>query len=73
MIAGAMIVGVGGAILSAGVALAARASLGVAVLCYMAGGSVAMLAALALGARRRKAKAKAPEGRAPIRDGPPLN
>lgn len=52
MIVGAMIVGVGGAILSAGGALATGASLSSAAVCYMAGGSASMLAALALGSRR---------------------
>lgn len=52
MIVGAMIVGLGGAVLSAGGALVAGASLPAAAGCYMAGGSVTMLAALAFGSRR---------------------
>lgn len=44
-----MIAGIGGAVLAAAGALAAGAPLSLAVVCYMAGGSVVMLVALAVG------------------------
>lgn len=50
--AGAMILGLGGAILSGGAALAAGLPLAVAFGCYAGGGGATMLAALAAGARR---------------------
>lgn len=51
MIVGAMIVGVAGALLSGGTALAAGKPLLTVAGCYMAGGSVSMLLTLVLGAR----------------------
>lgn len=59
MIAGAMIVGIGGAMLSAGGALALGKPLLTVAGCYMAGGSASMLLTLVLG--RRAGPGRGPE------------
>lgn len=53
MLMGAIMAGLGGAVLSAGGALASGQTLATALGYYVAGGSAAMCGALALGARRR--------------------
>lgn len=55
MIAGAMIAGLGGAVLSGGMALAAGLPVLAALGCYSAGGSATLLLSLAVGARRTPA------------------